>query len=120
MQTYIPSEIEFRAILREVVAECLAEYLGSSPAPKKDDSEPLISRVEMAQRLEISLVTLNDWKNRGLPFHKQRGRVYFLYSEVLAYIGEKKPDMAPDLRKMRCEPAPFAPPTFQPSRHIVK
>ncbi|MBS1754128.1 MAG: DUF1016 family protein, partial [Bacteroidetes bacterium] len=40
--------------------------------------------------LRISLVTLTDWIKRGLPSHKQRGRVYFDKEEVLEYIREKK------------------------------
>lgn len=51
-----------------------------------DEDEPLLQRKELAARLHISLVTLNDWVKRGLPSHKQRGRVYFLYSEVLEYL----------------------------------
>ncbi|WP_406603628.1 helix-turn-helix domain-containing protein [Niabella agricola] len=38
----------------------------------------------------ISLVTLHDWMKRGLPFHKQGGRVYFIRSEVLEYVKQKK------------------------------
>ena len=38
----------------------------------------------------ISLVTLTDWMKRGLPFHRQRGRVYFIRSEVVEYIKTKK------------------------------
>jgi len=36
--------------------------------------------------LGISLVTLTDWVKRGLPRHKQRGRVYFMKSEILDYL----------------------------------
>jgi len=47
-----------------------------------------VMRKEVARLLKVSLVTLTDWMKRGLPFHKQRGRVYFVKSEVLDYIRE--------------------------------
>ena len=52
--------------------------------------EGLLNRREIAKFLRISLVTSTDWVNRGLPSHKQRGRVYFDKKEVLDYIKEKK------------------------------
>ena len=54
-----------------------------------EGAEPLLSRKEIAFFLDISLVTLHDWMRRGLPSHKQRGRVYFMRSEVLQYIKMK-------------------------------
>ncbi len=48
-----------------------------------ENENNLINRKEVAKLLQISLVTLTDWTKRGLPFHKQRGRVYFIKSEVL-------------------------------------
>ncbi|MBC7689109.1 MAG: helix-turn-helix domain-containing protein [Aquabacterium sp.] len=50
----------------------------------------MLNRIEVADFLRVSLVTLTDWMKRGLPFHKQRGRVYFMKSEVLSYIKENK------------------------------
>lgn len=69
---------EMRLIIREEVSRTNAE--------QPSYEEPLIKRKDMAKKLEISLVTLNDWVKRGLPAHKQRGKVYFLYSEVVKYI----------------------------------
>jgi hypothetical protein len=34
---------------------------------------------------------LNHVRNHGLPCSKQRGKVYFLYSEVLEYIKANRP-----------------------------
>ena len=53
-------------------------------------ADKLLNREEIAKFLLISLVTLTDWVKRGLPSHKQRGRVYFDIKEVLSYIREKK------------------------------
>jgi len=36
-------------------------------------------------------VTLTDWVKYGLPSHKQRGKVYFIYSEVIEHIRETRP-----------------------------
>jgi excisionase family DNA binding protein len=44
------------------------------------------NRKEVAGYLKISLVTLHDWMNKGLPHIRHGGRVLFLKSEVLAYV----------------------------------
>lgn len=63
-------------------------------APQKsivtEQEADLINRKEIAKMLQVSLVTLTDWMKRGLPFHKQRGRVCFIKSEVLEYIRKNK------------------------------
>ncbi len=86
METFfIPTENDFRKWIKEAIKE----YFDHS-APELNSlsttHEPLLSRKEVAKKLRISLVTLTDWVKHGLPSHKQRGRVYFLYSEVLEYI----------------------------------
>lgn len=57
----------------------------STPAAAAEE-KTLVNRRDIAKFLKISLVTLNDWVNRGLPSHKQRGRVYFDKQEVKEYI----------------------------------
>lgn len=82
---FIPSESDFKRWVKEAVQE----YFQNTLPLKSVDSEienGLIDRKEVAKFLQISLVTLTDWMKRGLPFHKQRGRVYFIKSEVLEYI----------------------------------
>jgi hypothetical protein len=86
METFfIPTENDFRRWIKEAVKESLKDSL-----PKEisipENGEPLLTRKEIAGKLRISLVTLTDWVKRGLPSHKQRGRVYFIYSEVMDYI----------------------------------
>ncbi len=86
---FIPNENDFKRWIKEAVKECLRDSL-----PKENEHErrgdDLLNRKEIAKFLRISLVTLTDWMKRGLPSHKQRGRVYFLKSEVLEYIKESK------------------------------
>ena len=72
--------------------EAVKEYFGETKSFVSNDMEgakPLLPRKEIAFFLDISLVTLHDWMRRGLPSHKQRGRVYFMRSEVLQYIKMK-------------------------------
>ena len=87
---HIPNENDFRRWIKEA----LKEHFSSTTIPANDKSQPgeemLLTRKEIAGIFRISLVTLHDWMNRGLPFHKQRGRVYFLRSEVVEYVKQKK------------------------------
>ncbi len=85
---FIPKEEDFRRWIKEEVKELLNELKAVPTEPV--DINPLISRTDTAKMLGISLVTLTDWVKRGLPHHKQRGRVYFLKSEVLEYLKRDK------------------------------
>ncbi len=82
---YIPSESDFKRWVKEAIEEYL-EGAVIKDGSKENKQEPLLNRKEIAQVLRISLVTLTDWTKHGLPYHKQRGRVYFLHSEVMEYI----------------------------------
>lgn len=87
---FIPNENDFRRWIREAVKECLESTPIKNISPENPDEEPLLTRKEIAGIFRISLVTLHDWMKRGLPSHKQRGRVYFLRSEVIAYVKQKR------------------------------
>src|SRR5581483_5085580 len=84
---YVPNEDDVRRWIKEAITEFLNEALVKNiPSQPTDDEEQLLCRKEIAGLLDISLVTLHDWINRGLPCHKQRGRVYFIRSEVMDYV----------------------------------
>ena len=83
---FIPNENDFRKWIREAVKECLENTPVKSAHPDQTQEESLLTRKEIAGIFRISLVTLHDWMNRGLPCHKQRGRVYFIRSEVIDYV----------------------------------
>lgn len=88
---FIPNENDFRRWIRDAMKECLETMPIKTVAPEPNpDEEPLITRKEVAYIFRISLVTLHEWMKQGLPSHKQGGRVYFLRSEVMAYIKQKK------------------------------
>ena len=80
---YVPTEDDVKRWVKEAVGESLAVFLAEKTC---DGDEPLLNRKEMAKILRVSLVTLTDWMKRGLPCHKQRGRVYFVKSEVMGFI----------------------------------
>lgn len=84
---YIPKEEDLRRWVKEAVREYFEET--NNKAINLMEHEDLISRVSVAKMLNISLVTLNSWTKHGLPCHKNRGRVYFLKSEVLEYMKRK-------------------------------
>jgi len=82
---YIPNENDFRRWIKEAIQESMEKTVNQA-SPTSPPEEPLLSRKEVASIFRISLVTLHDWMNRGLPCHKQRGRVYFIRSEVMEYV----------------------------------
>jgi predicted DNA-binding transcriptional regulator AlpA len=90
---YIPSESDFKRWIKEAVQEYFQNTVFPSVAIRNNENDP-ICRKEVAKLLQVSLVTLTDWMKRGLPYHKQRGRVYFIKSEVLKYITESNPSKA--------------------------
>ena len=92
---FIPNEQDFRRWIREAVKECLENEAVKNLPNDQPGEEPLLTRKEIAGVFRISLVTLHDWMKRGLPSHKQGGRVYFLRSEVMAYLKQKRRGSSP-------------------------
>ena len=90
-----PNEKEFKLWIKEALRDYFEEERASQKKAPSNE-ETFISRKEAASLLCISLVTLTDWMKKGLPFHKPRGRVYFMRSEILGHIktnrmGQYKP-----------------------------
>lgn len=84
---FIPNENDFRRWIKDALKECLENStIKTGFLSEQAQEEPLLSRKEIAGIFRISLVTLHDWMKRGLPSHKQRGRVYFLRTEVMEYV----------------------------------
>ncbi len=86
---FIPNENDFKRWIKEAMKECLHDSLPKENVLEQKEYN-LLNRNEIAMFLRVSLVTLTDWMKRGLPSHKQRGRVYFDKKEVLDYIKQKK------------------------------
>lgn len=52
----------------------------------KEQPEDLISQIEAAKFLHISIPTIIDWrKNKHLPFYNFSGRYYYSKNELLDY-----------------------------------
>jgi predicted DNA-binding transcriptional regulator AlpA len=87
---FIPNENDFRRWIREAMKECLENMPIKTAAPElRPEEESLLTRKEVAYIFRISLVTLHEWMKQGMPSRKQGGRVYFLRSEVMAYLKQK-------------------------------
>ncbi len=86
METFkIPSEAEFKQWIKEAVRECFAEFQMQAARMKSGD-EPLLTKDEIAELFDISLTTVTTWVKEGMPSLKQKGRIYFLKSDVLLYL----------------------------------
>jgi len=75
---------QFRGIIRSEMGEALKniQLQASTPA-----SEKLLTRKETADKLKISLVTLNDWTKRGLvQSYLIGGRVLYKEDEIVASL----------------------------------
>ena len=87
---FIPNENDFRRWIKEAMKECMENMpIKAAGSAEQSQEEPLLTRKEIAHMFRISLVTLHEWMKQGLPSHKQGGRVYFLRSEVMAYVRQK-------------------------------
>jgi len=73
---FIPNENDFKRWIKEAVKDFLQEFTIKELKDEQNE-EDLLNRNEIAKFLRVSLPTLTDWIKRGLPSHKQRGRVYF-------------------------------------------
>jgi hypothetical protein len=97
----IPTESDFRKWIKEAIKECLQEDLVTKTLTRLDSEpeEPLLTRKEIAGIFRISLVTLHEWMNRGLPCIRQGGRVYFIRSEVMDYVKRNRRNGSVSLRR---------------------
>ena len=86
---FIPCEEDIKKWVKEAVTECLEQMILKKAQPAEGD-ELLLSRREIAKMLGISLVTLTDWMKKEFPYHKVNGRVYFLRSEVLEFVKNRR------------------------------
>lgn len=85
LSTYSPEEIT--GIIQNAIKEAIkGNFLPSIPT-----SEKLLTRKETAEKLKISLVTLNDWTKRGIvQSYIIGGRVLYKESEVVESLNEVK------------------------------
>jgi predicted DNA-binding transcriptional regulator AlpA len=87
---FIPNEFDFRRWIKEALNDYFEQNPLKPPAQTDGSEENFLSRKQAAAIFGISMVTLHDWMNKGLPCHKQGGRVFFLRSEVFEYVKTSK------------------------------
>lgn len=86
---FIPNENDFKKWIKDAVNDFLQE-ISKKEFKGEHNEEDFINRKKISKFLRVSLPTLTDWIKRGLPSHKQRGRVYFDKIEVIDYIKGNK------------------------------
>lgn len=73
--------------LEGLIQNGIQEAFKKLPAPPSPKSETFLSRKETAEKLKISLVTLNDWTKRGITqSYLIGGRVLYKESEIEASL----------------------------------
>lgn len=82
----ISSEADLKRLIQEVMREEMRNLALELNNRVVSEDEGLMTRVEMANYLKISLVTLTDWVKRGLPCIRKGGRVLFQKSDVMTAI----------------------------------
>jgi hypothetical protein len=79
---------ELTGLIGQAVREAIKDSLPITSTPQ---SEKLLTRKETADKLKISLVTLNDWSKRGLiQSYLIGGRVLYKDSEIEASLHQVK------------------------------
>lgn len=79
---------ELTGLIRQVFRE---EVKSIQALPVTPTSEKLLTRKETADKLKISLVTLNDWSKKGLiKSYIIGGRVLYKESEIEASLYQVK------------------------------
>lgn len=82
LSTYTPEQLT--GIINNAVTEAVKNIKIDTSTPQ---SEKLLTRKETADKLKISLVTLNDWTKRGLiQSYIIGGRVLYKDSEIEASL----------------------------------
>lgn len=75
---------EFENLISEIVEEKLRTLQSQKTQAKRSPKDELVPRLDLAQELKISTVTLDKWVKYGqLPQPiKQGGRIYFRRSDL--------------------------------------
>jgi hypothetical protein len=79
---------ELKGLINQAVLDAVKNI---QITPTHSQSEKLLTRKETADKLKISLVTLNDWSKRGLiQSYLIGGRVLYKESEIEASLHKVK------------------------------
>ena len=93
-QVFLNSLSDIEVIVRKVIQEefgNLIPILSSIRDPPQNESEPLISKGQLAIELQISNPTLSKiLRNKNIKYYKVGRRIKFKKSEVLNSLNNKK------------------------------
>ena len=87
------SELNLIITRQEELKSLIYQWIDEHPhflamaGEKEKEVEKPMSRIELAEYLGISTVTVTDWMKKGLPYRRMQGRVYFMRDEVLGAMG---------------------------------
>ena len=85
------SEINFIITKKEDLKTLMYEWLDEHPISKLNSiNEKPMSRVDLAEYLGVSTVTITEWMKKGLPHKRLNGRVYFMREEVMEAMNSFK------------------------------
>lgn len=75
--------------LKSILDEYFQNQKSETPPPKEE--EILLKRKDLAKLFGVSLVTINNWKKKGLlPFVRMNSRIFFKKSAVWAAMDNPK------------------------------
>ena len=78
------SEINFIIAKKDELKSHIYTWLDEHALSKSNSvSEKPMSRVDIAEFLGVSTVTITEWMKKGLPHKRLNGRVYFMRDEVM-------------------------------------
>ena len=83
---------ELQDAIRNSVEEQLKEFIKEQSAKSTENDTTLIPRKKVAEMFQISTVSLDKWRRKGLlpdPI-KQGRKIYYLRSEIERMIIERK------------------------------
>lgn len=71
--------------VREEMHLIMTDVRRTADIPEKHQTEKLLTKKEMADELDISLVSLTEWMKQGrIPYMRMGKRIYFKKQEVVA------------------------------------
>lgn len=86
LSTYTPEEL--KRIINNAVMEAVKTIQPKASVQKRDT---LLTRKETSEKLNISLVTLNEWSKQGIiQSYCIGGRVYYKENEIEASLSRTK------------------------------
>lgn len=73
----------FEQFAQKIISEEIKKAMTTFSVAKE---EQLLTRKELAERLDVTTATISTYKSEGMPHRMVKRRPYFLYSEVERYM----------------------------------